>query len=206
MLGKELEEKFGKPCGREPAGRGHQYRLEFGRESRAGRPHPADGTSTPMAINASLYKNLPFDPTADFVPLALVAQSPFVLIVEIVASGELGDGPDCARQGETWAAFVRLRRSGIAASSVRRVAREHDRHEMNHVTYRGSVPALNDVVAGHIDFMMSAISRRRAGMLQAGRVRPLGVCTAARIPHFRIFRRSTRRACRATTWRPGSWW
>ena len=38
-------------------------------------------TSTPMAINVSLYKSLPFDPTTDFVPLAMVAQSPFVLIV-----------------------------------------------------------------------------------------------------------------------------
>src|SRR6187455_1737447 len=83
MLGKELEEKFGKPVvveNRPGAG------TNIGSNSVA--KAAPDGhtllmaTSTPMAINASLYKNLPFDPTADFVPLALVAQSPFVLIAK----------------------------------------------------------------------------------------------------------------------------
>jgi tripartite-type tricarboxylate transporter receptor subunit TctC len=54
---------------------------------------------------------------------------------------------------------------------------------MTHVTYRGSVPALNDVVAGHIDFMFCDFASA-AGMLQSDRVRPLGVSTAARIPAF----------------------
>src|ERR1700733_817820 len=40
------------------------------------------GTSTPLAINATLYKHLPYDPAADFVPLALIARIPFVLVVK----------------------------------------------------------------------------------------------------------------------------
>src|ERR1700689_5693192 len=39
------------------------------------------GTSTPLAINATLYKHLPYDPATDFVPLALIARIPFVLVV-----------------------------------------------------------------------------------------------------------------------------
>src|SRR3954454_10480799 len=39
------------------------------------------GTSTTMAINVSIYKNLPYDPTKDLVPLALVAGVPFMLVV-----------------------------------------------------------------------------------------------------------------------------
>ena len=46
--------------------------------------------------------------------------------------------------------------------------------KMTHVTYRGSVPALNDVVAGHIDFMFCDFASA-AGMLQGDKVRPLGV-------------------------------
>src|SRR5688572_15255328 len=38
-------------------------------------------TSTPMAINVTVHKELPYDPAADLIPLALVAQSPFILIV-----------------------------------------------------------------------------------------------------------------------------
>jgi tripartite-type tricarboxylate transporter receptor subunit TctC len=54
---------------------------------------------------------------------------------------------------------------------------------MTHVPYKGSLPALNDVVAGHIDFMFCDFASA-AGMLQSERVRPLGVTTAARIPAF----------------------
>ena len=55
--------------------------------------------------------------------------------------------------------------------------------QATHVTYRGSVPALNDVVAGHIDFMFCDFASA-IGMLQSNRVRPLGVTTAARIGAF----------------------
>ena len=82
LLGKELEERLGKPVvveNRPGAG------TNIGSHSVA--KAAPDGytllmaTSTPMAINVSLYKNLSFDPTTELVPLALVAQSPFVLIV-----------------------------------------------------------------------------------------------------------------------------
>jgi tripartite-type tricarboxylate transporter receptor subunit TctC len=184
MLGKELEEKFGKPVvveNRPGAG------TNIGSNSVA--KAAPDGhtllmaTSTPMAINASLYKNLPFDPTADFVPLALVAQSPFVLIAkpslavnsakDLIAlardkPGQLSFGS--AGPGSPHHLFAEL----LASMSGTK---------LNHVAYRGSVPALNDVVAGHIDFMMCDFASA-ASMLQAGRVKPLGVSTAARIPAF----------------------
>jgi tripartite-type tricarboxylate transporter receptor subunit TctC len=52
---------------------------------------------------------------------------------------------------------------------------------MTYVPYKGSVPALNDVVAGHIPLMFCDIPPV-LGMLQAGNVRPLGVTTFARVP------------------------
>jgi tripartite-type tricarboxylate transporter receptor subunit TctC len=184
MLGKELEEKFGKPVvveNRPGAG------TNIGSNSVA-RAAP-DGhtllmaTSTPMAINASLYKNLPFDPTTDFVPLALVAQSPFVLIAktslpvssakDLIAlardkPGQLSFGS--AGPGSPHHLFAEL----LASMSGTKI---------NHVAYRGSLPALNDVVAGHIDFMLCDFASA-ASMIQAGRVKALGVSTAARIPAF----------------------
>ncbi len=184
MLGKELEEKFGKPVvveNRPGAG------TNIGSNSVA-RAAP-DGhtllmaTSTPMAINASLYKNLPFDPTTDFVPLALVAQSPFVLIAktslpvssakDLIAlardkPGQLSFGS--AGPGSPHHLFAEL----LASMSGTKI---------NHVAYRGSLPALNDVVAGHIDFMLCDFASA-ASMIQTGRVKALGVSTAARIPAF----------------------
>jgi len=184
MLGKELEEKFGKPVvveNRPGAG------TNIGSNSVA-KAQP-DGhtllmaTSTPMAINTSLYKNLPFDPTTDFVPLAVVAQSPFVLIAktalpvnsarELIAlakekPGQLSFGS--AGPGSPHHLFAEL----LASMSGTKI---------NHVAYRGSVPALNDVVAGHIDFMLCDFASA-ASMIEAKKVKPLGVSTAMRIPAF----------------------
>jgi tripartite-type tricarboxylate transporter receptor subunit TctC len=184
LLGKELEERLGKPVvveNRPGAG------TTIGSNSVA--KAAPDGhtllmaTSTPMAINVSLYKSLPFDPTADFVPVALVAQSPFVLIVkpslpvkslqELVAyakerPGQLSYGS--AGPGSPHHLFAELFGSMTGT-------------KMTHVTYRGSVPALNDVVAGHIDLMFCDFASA-VGMLRGEKVRPLGVTTAARIPAF----------------------
>ena len=57
------------------------------------------GTSTPLAINATLYKHLPYDPVKDFIPLALIATIPFVLVVNndlpVRSVGVMGDGRRC---------------------------------------------------------------------------------------------------------------
>ena len=184
LLGKQLEERLGRTVvveNRPGAG------TTIGSNSVA--KAAPDGhtllmaTSSPMAINATLFKNLPFDPTSDFAPVAMVAQSPFVLIVkpslpvktvqEFIAyakerPGQLSFGS--AGPGSPHHLFAELFASMTGT-------------KMTHVTYRGSVPALNDVVAGHIDFMFGDFASA-AGMLQSDRVRPLGGSTAARIPAF----------------------
>jgi tripartite-type tricarboxylate transporter receptor subunit TctC len=55
--------------------------------------------------------------------------------------------------------------------------------QMTHVPYKGSLPALNDVVAGHIQLMFCDIPPA-AGMVQAGKVRAIGVSTTARLTAF----------------------
>lgn len=182
LLGKELEERLGKPVvveNRPGAG------TTIGSNSVA--KAAPDGhtllmaTSSPMAINATLYKNLPFDPTSDFVPVAMVAQSPFVLIVKPSLP---------VKTVQEFIAYARERPGQLSFGSGGPGSPHHLFAElfasmtgtkMTHVTYRGSVPALNDVVAGHIDFMFCDFASA-AGMLQSDRVRPLGVSTAARIP------------------------
>lgn len=184
LLGKELEERLGKPVvveNRPGAG------TNIGANSVA--KAAPDGhtllmaTSTPMAINVSLYKNLPFDPTTELVPLALVAQSPFVLIVnpsmpvktvqELIAYAKEKQGKLTFGSGGPGAPhhlFAELFKTMTGTQAT-------------HVIYRGSVPALNDVVAGHIDFMFCDFASAE-GMLQSGKVRPLGVTTAARIAAY----------------------
>ena len=139
--------------------------------------------SPTMAVNVALYKSLPYEPLKDFVPLALLSGTPFVLMVnndlpvhsvpELLAYAKAH--PDkmtfaSAGPGVPHHLFMELFKSmtGMQAS---------------HVPYRGSLPALNDLVAGHIPMMFSDIGPA-TGLLEAKRVRPLGISTKARHPLF----------------------
>jgi tripartite-type tricarboxylate transporter receptor subunit TctC len=136
-----------------------------------------------MAVNVSPYKSLPYEPLTDFVPLALLSGTPFVLMVnndlpvhsvpELLAYAKAN--PDkmtvaSAGPGVPHHLFMELFKSmtGMKAS---------------HVPYRGSLPALNDLVAGHIPMMFSDIGPA-TGLLKAKKVRPLGISTRMRHPYF----------------------
>jgi tripartite-type tricarboxylate transporter receptor subunit TctC len=137
--------------------------------------------SSTMAVNVTLYRKLPYDPTTDFIPLAGLARVPFVLIVHpslpVASLREL-------------IAYAKERPGQLSFASVGPGVPHHLYAEllmsmtgirMTHVPYKGSAPALNDVVGGHIPLMFCDIPPA-IGMLQAGRVRPLGVTTRDRVP------------------------
>jgi len=139
--------------------------------------------SPTMAVAITIYKNLSYDPAADFVPLALIAQTPFALVVnpslpvhsveELIKfakerPGQLSFGS--AGPGTPHQLYAELFKSMTGI-------------EMSHVPYRGSLPLLNDVVAGHIPLAFIDLGPS-VGMLQAGKVRPLGISTKIRLAQF----------------------
>ena len=137
------------------------------------------GTSTPLAINATLYKHLPYDPATDFVPLALIATIPFVLVVnndlpvhsvsELIAyakahPGELsygstGPGTPFHLNGELFSTMT-----GI---------------QMVHVPYKGVVDAQVDLMGGRIQVMFTDFTSS-VPLIKDGKMRALGVTTKAR--------------------------
>jgi tripartite-type tricarboxylate transporter receptor subunit TctC len=139
------------------------------------------GSGTNLAVNVSLYKKLSYDPAKDFTPLALVAGTPFILVVnpslpvktvaEFIAyvkdrPGQLSyatSGP-----GVPHHLFVELLSSMAGL-------------KMTMVPYKGSLPALNDVAAGHVPLMMVDIGPA-LGTVRGGGVRALGISTAQRFP------------------------
>ena len=137
--------------------------------------------SSTMAVNVTLYKKLPYDPATDFIPLAGLAWVPFVLLVNpslpVHSLLEL-------------LAYARERPGQLSFASVGPGVPHHLYAEllmstagivMTHVPYKGSAPALNDLVAGHIPLMFCDIPPA-IGMLQAGKLRALGVTTRTRVP------------------------
>jgi tripartite-type tricarboxylate transporter receptor subunit TctC len=147
---------------------------------------PPDGytlmvaTSSTMATNVTLHKNLPYSPLVDFVPIALIALSPEVLLVNATLPVHSIDD------------LVRLARAtpgGLSFGSAGPGTAQHLNGEilkgalgipMQHVPYKGIQPALNDVAGGHIAMMTSPIPVALP-LAQGGRLRMLGVTAKERL-------------------------
>ena len=136
-------------------------------------------TSTTLAINKTLYKNLPYDPVKDFAPIGLVAAVPFALIVN----------PQIP--AKTLSEFIAYAKAtpGLAFGSAGNGSPQHlgaamlksaAHLDIRHVPYRGSVPAMLDVIAGHIPFMVVDLQPALPQM-RDGKVRVLGVTTLKRV-------------------------
>jgi tripartite-type tricarboxylate transporter receptor subunit TctC len=136
-------------------------------------------TSTTLAINKTLYKKLPYDPVKDFTPIALVAGVPFALIIN----------PQIP--AKTLPEFIAYAKAhpGLAFGSAGNGSPQHLGAEMlkaaagidvRHVSYRGSIPAMLDVIAGHIPFMVVDL-QPALPQIREGSVRVLGVTTARRV-------------------------
>jgi tripartite-type tricarboxylate transporter receptor subunit TctC len=136
-------------------------------------------TSTTLAINKTLYKKLPYDPVKDFAPIALVAGVPFALIT------------NPALPVTDLAGFIAYAKAnpGLAYGSAGNGSPQHLGAEMlksaanidiRHVPYRGSIPAMLDVIAGHIPFMVVDL-QPALQQIKEGKVRLLGVTTPKRV-------------------------
>lgn len=137
-------------------------------------------TSATVAINATLYKNLPYDPAVDFSPISMVAAIPFVLI----AHPGLGV--------TTVAGLVEMAKSKPGALSYASGGIGSPHHvfmellksmagiDLRHIPYRGGGPALTDVVAGHVPVMF-ADAAQALDLVRGGRVKALGVTTMDRV-------------------------
>ena len=137
-------------------------------------------TSSAMAINPTLYKKLSYDPVKDLMPVAMVGHLPFVLVVtpslpvtsvaELVAYLKANPGKLSYGSGGVGASHHLY---GELFKSLTGI-------QMTHVPYKGTVPALNDVIAGHIQVLFSD-APPALPQIQGGKVRALGVTTAKRI-------------------------
>jgi tripartite-type tricarboxylate transporter receptor subunit TctC len=187
LLGQRLEQRLGKPFVIEnrPGGGGVTGAVSVARAAPDGytllmAPAPV------MAINVSLHKKLPYDPAADFVPLALVVSSPYVLVVTpSLPVQSVSDLIALAKDKPGRLAFASAG-PGTPHHLFPELFKSMTGIEMTHVPYRGSLPALTDVAAGHVQLMFSDVPPALA-LINEGKVRALGVSTKERVaplPHL----------------------
>jgi tripartite-type tricarboxylate transporter receptor subunit TctC len=134
-----------------------------------------------LAISATMYKKLPYDPIKDFEHMVLGAKIPFVLVVnpslpvhnvtELVAYAKAHPGELSFASGGP----------GSPHHLYAELLKSMTGIEMMHIPYKGSAPALTDVIAGHVPLMFSD-TVPSLPQIKEGRVRALGVSTAVRLP------------------------
>jgi tripartite-type tricarboxylate transporter receptor subunit TctC len=136
-----------------------------------------------MAINAALYKSLPYDPVTDFALVGLLSGTPFVLMVNVdLPVRSVPELLAYAKANPDKMTFASAG-PGVPHHLFMEVFKSMTGMKASHVPYRGSLPALNDLVAGHIPMMFSDLGPA-TGLMEAKRVRPLGISTKTRHPAF----------------------
>lgn len=137
------------------------------------------GTVGTHAINPSLYSKMPYDHVRDFAPVILVAGVPNVLVVhpsvpantvaELIAYGKANPGKlNFASSG-----------SGTSIHLAGELFRVQTGIQMTHVPYKGSAPAIQDLLGGQVQLMFDNLPSALP-QIKAGRLRALGVTSATR--------------------------
>jgi tripartite-type tricarboxylate transporter receptor subunit TctC len=141
-------------------------------------------TANSIAANPSLYQPPPFDPARDVTPIALVGRVPVVIAVGSAATGL----DNLARLIATSRATPRSITYGSPGNgSTPHLALELFARaagiELTHVPYKGGSPAINDVLAGHVQ-AVAVNALEVQPHVRAGRLRVLAVLSPARSPIF----------------------
>ena len=138
---------------------------------------------TSHAINPALFEKKPFDPIKDFTPISLIASSPLILVArpgleartvrELIALAK-------AKPGK-----ISLAVAGVG--SANHLAGEMFKHEAGvdivSVPYKGAGPAVADVVGSQADLLLGNVATVQP-LLQAGKIKGLGVSCPQRLPAF----------------------
>ena len=138
-------------------------------------------SSSPIVINPSIYKKMPLDPQKDLAPITNLLRVPLVLVVnpslpvnnlkELIAHIKAQDGKfQYASSG-----------SGTPQHMTTELMKTQAGLDMVHVPYKGSAPAITDVLGGHLPMMFDSTIAIMPH-IQSGKVKPIAVTGAQRSP------------------------
>jgi tripartite-type tricarboxylate transporter receptor subunit TctC len=140
----------------------------------------AMGQTANLAINPAAMSKLPFDAQKDFVPIALVAEQPTILVVK--SSSPFKSFSDLMKAAKGNASGLKLASAGtgtvghLAAELLAKRATV----QFLHIPYKGAVPAITDLLGGQTDLMF-ATPQAVLGLIKADKLRALSVTSSQRM-------------------------
>ncbi|RZI97820.1 MAG: tripartite tricarboxylate transporter substrate binding protein, partial [Haliea sp.] len=150
---------------------------------------PADGytllfsAAGPLTVTPHTYPKLSYEPVKGFEPITLVATQPLLLVVN--PSLKVHNVAELIREANTrpnklsYGSFGNGSAAHLAGEYFKTLAKV----DMVHVPYKGSGPALVDLVGGQIDLMFDVFSTA-APLAKSGKLRPIAITSADRSPQF----------------------
>jgi tripartite-type tricarboxylate transporter receptor subunit TctC len=183
IVGEKLQAKWGQPVVIENRAGGGQH---IGTEAVA-RAEPDGYTllasaAGPLVINPSLYPSLGYDPAA-FVPITLMASLPYGLVVNpklpVTSVAELVAYAKANPDKLNYAAPGGGSQTQLAAEWLKILSATR----MTFVPYKGSAPAITDLIAGHVDLMFDNLGNSLQH-IREGRLRALAVASEQRLTEF----------------------
>jgi Uncharacterized protein conserved in bacteria len=139
------------------------------------------GQTSNLAINPTLYDNMPYDPAIDLTPVGLVGSAPLVLVVSaqspyksladiVKAAKEQPGALNCATSG-----------NGTVAHLASELLQKTAGIKFTHVPYKGAAQGANDVIGGQVEMYMSSVPTL-IGHIRSGKMRAIAVTSRTRSP------------------------
>jgi tripartite-type tricarboxylate transporter receptor subunit TctC len=181
LLGQKLEQRLGKPfvVENKPGASATIAASAVARSAPDGYTLMM-ASSTPMALNVTVRKSLPYDPTVDLAPIALVARVPFVLVVNpSLPVQSVADLIKLAKEKPGQLSYA-TPGPGTFHHLNAEMFKTRFGLDLVNVPYKGTLPGLNDVIGGHVAMMFSDVPPALP-LIAAGKLRALGVTTLQRV-------------------------
>lgn len=183
-LAQKMGDQLGKPVivDNKPGG-GGQIAANYVRQQAADGHTLFVGATEMFAINPTLFRSFTYDPIKDFTPITSLITSPLVLVVP--SSSSMNSVNDLIQQAKTRKDGLNFASQGIGSIGhlLGELFRGKTGGHYNHVAYKGSAPALQDVMGGQVDFMFDPVITT-APLIAGKKLKPLAIAAAKRSPQL----------------------
>ena len=138
----------------------------------------AMGQTANLAINPALYATMPYDALKDFIPVALVAEQPLVVVVP--PGSAFKSFADLVAAAKAKSLTMASAGNGTVGHLAGELLARRAEFKITHVPYKGAAAALTDVMGGRIDFMMPT-PQAVLQLVKGGKLRALAVTSVRRV-------------------------